>query len=76
VSVLDQHTLERWMSGAQVSGVGFALNEPVVVTAGLHAGTLGTVVALVSLQPESLYTVKLGPGLNAVHVPESALRGA
>ena len=74
--VLDQSTLERWMSGAAVPRVGFALNEPVVITSGPHAGTLGTVVSLVSLRPEPVYTIELGPGRGDLHLPESALAGA
>ena len=73
---LDQITLERWMSGAAVPGVGFALDEPVVITVGHLAGTLGTVVSLVSLRPEPVYTVELGPGRGDVHLPDSALAGA
>jgi hypothetical protein len=74
--MLDQSVLERWMAGAAVPGVGFALAEPVVITAGPLTGTLGTVVSLVSLEPEPVYTVELGPGRGDVHLPDSSLAGA
>jgi len=73
---LDQAVLERWMGGGQVPGVGFALYEPVVITAGGQAGSLGAVVALVSLDPEPVYTVEIGGGRGDIHVPESGLAEA
>ena len=51
---LDQALHEQWMAGAQVAGVGFGLHEPVVITAGPLAGSLGAVVALLSLTPGPL----------------------
>ena len=74
--MLDQTILERWMAGAAVPGVRLALNEPVVITAGPLTGTLATVVSLVSLEPEPVYTVELRPGRAGVHLPDSALSGA
>ena len=74
--MLDQSILERWMAGTAVPGVGFALDEPVVIKAGPLTGTQGTVVSLVCLEPEAVYTVKLGPGRGDVHLPDSALAGA
>ncbi len=72
----SQRVLERWMAGLAVPGVGFALNEPVVITVGPLAGSIGTVVSLVALEPEPVYTVELGPGRGDVHLPGSALTGA
>jgi len=74
--MLDQGVLEHWMAGDTVAGVGFALNEPVVITTGPFAGGLGTVVSLVSLEPESVYTVDLGSGRGNVHLAESSLAAA
>lgn len=74
--IVDQSTLERWMAGAGVTGVSFALYEPVVITDGPLTGSLGTVVSLVALQPEPLYTVELAVGRGDVHLPESALAAA
>lgn len=74
--ILDQAVLERWMAGAQVPGVGFGLSEPVLITAGPSAGSLGAVVALVSLTPGPLYTVEIGGGRGDVHVLETDLTGA
>jgi hypothetical protein len=76
MSSLDQAVLEHWMAGDQVPGVGFGLNEPVVITAGPLSGSLGAVVALVSLTPGPLYTVEIGGGRGNVHVLESDLGGA
>jgi hypothetical protein len=73
---LDQLVLEQWMAGDQVAGVGFSLYEPVVITGGPLAGTLGAVVALVSLSPGPLYTVEVGGGRGDVHVLENDLAEA
>lgn len=73
---LDQALLEQWMAGAQVAGVGFGLYEPVVITAGPLAGSLGAVVALLSLTPGPLYTVEIGGGRRDVHVLEADLAEA
>lgn len=59
-----------------VPWVGFALNEPVVIRAGPMAGRLGTVVSLIALQPEPVYTIELEKGRAGLHLPESALAGA
>jgi hypothetical protein len=37
------------------------------------AGRLATVVALVALEPEPVYTVRLGAGTGDLHLPGSAL---
>ena len=74
--MLDQIFLERWMAGRSVAEVGFALNEPVVITTGPLAGRVGAIVALVALEPEPVYTVDLGSGREDVHLPESALAAA
>ncbi|HEY7636312.1 MAG TPA: hypothetical protein VH763_12235 [Gemmatimonadales bacterium] len=74
--MLDQRVFERWMAGLAMPGVGFALNEPVVITAGPLTGSIGTVVSLVALDPEPVYTVELGPGRGDVHLPGSALTSA
>lgn len=73
---LDQAFLEQWMAGAGVAGVGFGLYEPVVITAGPLAGTLGAVVALVALTPGPLYTIEIGGGRSDVHVLEADLAAA
>jgi hypothetical protein len=74
--MLDQILLEHWMAGDAVAGVGFGLNEPVVIIAGPLVGRQGTVVALVAVEPEPVYTVDLGSGRGVVHVPGSALAEA
>ena len=73
---LDQALLEQWMAGTRVAGVGFGLYEPVVITTGPLAGSLGAVVALVSLTPGPLYTVEIGGGRSDVHVLEADLAEA
>jgi hypothetical protein len=73
---LDQAVLEHWMAGDQVPGVGFGLYEPVVITAGPLTGTLGAVVALVSLTPGPVYTVEIGGGRGDIHVLEAELAEA
>jgi hypothetical protein len=73
---LDQAILEQWMTGGQVAGVGFALYEPVVLTVGPLAGSLGAVVALVSLTPEPVYTVEVGGGRGVIHLREAELLSA
>lgn len=73
---LDQAILEHWMAGDHVSGVGFGLYEPVVITAGPLTGTLGAIVALIALFPDPLYTVEIGGGRGDVHVPQADLTAA
>lgn len=74
--MLDQPTLEAWMDGRTVPGVRFGLGEPVLITAGAHVGALGTVVSLISLRPEPVYTVEVGAGRGNMHLPDSALAEA
>jgi hypothetical protein len=74
--ILDQDVLERWMAGAPVPGVGLAFCEPVVIREGPFAGCLGTVISLIALEAEPVYTVELGAGRGDVHLPESALDAA
>jgi hypothetical protein len=71
--MLDQAVLEQWMAAAPVPGVAFGLSEPVIIEAGPFAGSLGTVVALVALTPEPLYTVEIGGGRSDIHALESNL---
>jgi hypothetical protein len=56
--LLDQELLEHWMSGDAIAGVEFGLSQPVVIRSGPGASHVGTIVALVSLDPEPVYTVK------------------
>jgi hypothetical protein len=74
--ILDQDILERWMAGQTVAKIGFAFYEPVVVTEGPFSGSIGTVVSLVALEPEPVYTVELDRGRGDVHLAESALAAA
>jgi len=73
---LDQAILEHWMAGDEVAGVGFSLSEPVVITAGPLVGTLGAIVALVALFPDTVYTVEIGGGRGDVHVLQADLTAA
>lgn len=74
--MLDQGVLEHWMAGETIVGVGFTLHEPVLITAGPFAGSVGVIVSLVALEPESVYTVDLGSGRGDLHLPESSLAAA
>jgi hypothetical protein len=74
--LLDQELLEHWMSGDAIAGVEFGLSQPVVIQSGPGASHVGTIVALVSLDPEPVYTVEVGPGHRDVHLPQSALAAA
>lgn len=65
--------MECWLAGGRLPAVRFACNEPVLVLAGPMAGRLATVVALVALEPEPVYTVRLGAGTGDLHLPGSAL---
>jgi hypothetical protein len=65
--------VECWLAGGRLPAVRFACNEPVLVLAGPLAGRLATVVALVALEPEPVYTVRLGAGTGDLHLSGSAL---
>ena len=65
--------MECWLAGGRLPAVRFACNEPVLVLAGPLAGRLATVVALVALEPEPVYTVRLGAGTGDLHLSGSAL---
>jgi hypothetical protein len=72
---VENSALERWMAGGSLEGVGYALNDAVVVLEGEHAGQAGAVVALQSLAPEPLYLVELRSGEH-VGALQSSLRPA
>ncbi|MGI9068026.1 MAG: hypothetical protein ACR2HX_16690 [Pyrinomonadaceae bacterium] len=57
---MDQFELERlWASVPGIEGVAFSFRDEVRVMSGEHAGEVGTVVGLVSLEPIPTYTVEL-----------------
>lgn len=54
--------LDEWMQQVPVAGAAFGLNDPVCVVAGTHAGTSGSVISLLALDPSPRYLVELGSG--------------
>jgi hypothetical protein len=58
----DAAVVRQWRSGALPPGVAFGPAEHVRVLAGRRQGTMGSVQALLGLEPEPRYLVALGPG--------------
>jgi hypothetical protein len=69
---------DRWMAGETLPGIDFAQHARVVVRAGTHAGTMGTVLLLVAVTPEPRYAVRLDDvaGAPIVRLAQDALTPA
>jgi hypothetical protein len=65
----------HWMRHEPIEGAAFTLNHPVHVTGGPYAGASGSVVSLLTLDPEPGYLVELGTG-GDVELSQSQLRSA
>lgn len=67
---------DRWLRGAAIDGVHFAQHDAVVIESGKHAGSAGTVVLLMRVEPEPAYIVALAGGGAPARVRQSELRRA
>ena len=63
------------MAGEILPGVMFSLNQPVDVETGLGSQKGGSVISLLSLEPEPKYLVELGSGTD-IEVFQRLLRAA
>ena len=63
-----------WYGGAEIEGVGFELNESVVLIGGAHSGQVASVISIEALRPEPRYLVELGDTGNSIVVGQSQLR--
>ena len=57
-----QQIQDEWFTGQRVSGASFTLNEVVRISAGSHAGKIGSVISLLDLQPQTRYIVETSSG--------------
>lgn len=57
-----QQIQDEWFTGQKVSGASFALNEVVRISAGSHAGKIGSVISLLVLGPQPRYIVETSSG--------------
>jgi hypothetical protein len=74
---VDQFELERlWASVPGIEGVAFRFSDAVRVKHGEHAGEVGSVVALQSLEPMPAYVVELSLSGKSLTLPQSQLERA
>jgi hypothetical protein len=74
---VDLFELERlWASVPGIEGVAFRFRDEVRVKSGEHAGEVGRVVALVSLEPIPTYTVELALSGKSLALPQTQLEQA
>lgn len=57
---LDIHN--RWLSGDQLTGVRFMMNDYVEVRSGHHIGESGSVVSVIKFEPNTSYIVETESG--------------
>lgn len=57
---LDVHN--RWLSGDQLNGVRFRINDYVEVRSGQHIGESGSVVSVIKFEPNASYIVETESG--------------
>lgn len=57
--------LQAFLNGEHIASVRYAHNDYVQVVAGAHAGQSGSLVSLLSVDPEPLYVVELESGIDA-----------
>ena len=62
--VFDASVAERWKT-SMISGVAFRPGDRVTLVWGAARGRSGMVTALIGLEPEARYTVRLDGGANA-----------
>ena len=67
---------ELWFSQQPVPGASFKLNDSVKIAAGEHAGRLGVVIYLETLEPEPVYLIEMGDGRGDALIEEHALTAA
>lgn len=67
---------DRWLRGAAIDGVTFAQHDAVVIETGKYAGSTGTVLLLMRVEPEPAYIVALADGGANARVRQSELRRA
>jgi len=74
---MDQFELERlWASVPGIEGVAFKFSDVARIKHGEHAGEVGSVVALLSLEPMPTYVVELSLSGKSLTLPQSQLERA
>jgi MOSC domain-containing protein YiiM len=63
----------RFLNHVPIKGVNFEHNDSVRILSGPHAGEVGSLVSVKSLEPEPLFVVELASGRGDVRAPQSAL---
>jgi hypothetical protein len=74
---VDQFELERlWAGVPGIDGVAYRFRDAVRVKSGEHAGEVGSVVSLLSLEPIPSYTVELSLSGKSLTLLQSQLEPA
>lgn len=56
---------QTFLNREPILGVRFSHNDLIRIAAGVHAGGVGSLVAVLALEPEPLFVVELESGLDA-----------
>lgn len=74
---MDQFELDRlWASVPGIDGVAFRFRDVVRIKHGEHAGEVGIVISLLSLEPIPAYIVELSLSGKSLTLPQSQLEPA
>ena len=60
--MIDRATQNRWILGEEVPGVAFRMNQNIMVVAGVHKGTRGTLISLYELGSDPLFALESKTG--------------
>jgi hypothetical protein len=62
VALISAALSQVFLDGEDIPGVSFRHNDAVRIIQGAHAGAVGAIVALLSLEPEPLFVIELTSG--------------
>jgi len=70
----DQKTNNAFYNGNKINEVQFVLNDFVEIGSGFEMGKFGSVISLVSLEPEPIYHIEIDGNEGEREIPQSSLR--